>query len=389
MSATPDSTLADSEQLIANLHRQLTECRAERDEALEQQTATAEVLQVINSSPGDLAPVFDAILEKAHTLCGAELGSLVIYDGKHFRAVATRGLSTEFDELVRKPFVPTVGSTFTQALRGTNVLHIADVAEAPDRENPLRIAVIESEGARTLLQIALRKDDQLLGAFSIFRREVRPFSDRQIALLQNFAAQAVIAMENARLITETREALEQQTATAEVLGVINSSPGDLAPVFDAIVEKAMRLCEATNGHLFTYDGDRYHPDAIQGDPRLVEWHRQLGPFRPVANSGAGLDRIRSGERLVHIPDITEIEAFRTVSILRQVVEISGTRSALIAALRRDKALLGALMVYRQEVRPFSDKQIALLQNFADQAVIAMENARLLGELRQRTDEVAE
>jgi class 3 adenylate cyclase len=158
-------------------------------------------------------------------------------------------------------------------------------------------------------------------------------------------------------------------------------------VFDAVVEKAMRLCEATNGHLFTYDGDLFHPAAIQGDPRLVEWHRQLGPFRPAANTG--LERIRGGEHLVHIPDVMEVDVFRTVSEPRQAAEIAGVRSALSVALRRDEVLLGALGVYRREVRPFSDKQIALLQNFAAQAVIAMENARLLGELRERTDQVAE
>jgi len=158
-------------------------------------------------------------------------------------------------------------------------------------------------------------------------------------------------------------------------------------VFEAVVEKAMRLCEATNGFLFTYDGDRFHPAAIHGDPRLIEWLRQLGPFRPAANTG--LERIRRGERLVHIPDVREVDVFRTVLEPRQAVEIAGSRSALTVALRRDEVLLGALGVYRREVRPFSDKQIGLLQNFAAQAAIAMENARLIGELHERTNQVAE
>src|SRR5215467_803000 len=252
-------------------------------------------------------------------------------------------------------------------------------------KNPMHRAMVDIGGARTGLIVPLRKDDAVVGTFTIYRQEVRPFTGEQIALLENFAAQAVIAMENAWLLTET--ALEQQTATAEVLQVINSSPGDLAPVFDAVVEKAMRLCEATNGHLFTYDGDLLHPAAIHGDPRLVEWHRQLGPFRPAANTG--LERIRRGERVVHIPDVMEVDVFRTDLEPRQAAEISGFRSALNVALRRDEVLLGVLGVYRREVRPFSDKQIALLQNFAAQAVIAMENARLIGELHERTDQVAE
>ena len=187
--------------------------------------------------------------------------------------------------------------------------------------------------------------DNLLGTFAIYRQEVRPFTEEQIALLQNFAAQAVVAMENARLLTETRKALDQQTATAEVLQVINSSPGNLAPVFDAVVEKAIRLCEATNGTLFTYDGDRFHAAAIRGDPRFVEWHRQLGPFRPPANTGLG--RVSRGERLVRIADVRELDAFRTAPEFRQSIEIAGSRSQLTVALRRDEVLLGALGVYRQ------------------------------------------
>ena len=366
--------------------RQLTETR----EALEQQTATAEVLQVINSSPGDLAPVFDAILEKAHTLCGATRGALVTYDGERFRAIATRGLPEAFAEVMRRgsPLLP---GPLDPLVRGEQFVHIPDLAQFAAESGPevarfVRPAV-EIARTRTTLMVPLRKNGTLLGYIGGYRTEVRRFSNRQIALLQNFAAQAVIAMDNARLITETREALAQQTATAEVLQVINSSPGDLAPVFDTMLEKAMHLCEAAFGVLRTYDGERLNAVAMRGVPdAYTDFARE--PLLPGPQTGLG--RILYGESLVHIADIRDDEVYRSGDKLRvATVELAGARTLLLVALRKDDALLGIFAVFRQEVRPFTDKQIALLQNFAAQAVIAMENARLLGELRQRTDEVAE
>jgi signal transduction histidine kinase/putative methionine-R-sulfoxide reductase with GAF domain len=372
---------ADLQSSYADLEKKVEDRTAELKEALDQQTATAEVLQVINSSPGDLRPVFDAMLEKALSLCDAASGALFIRDGEQFYAVATAGLSVEFSDFVRKPFAPARDSTLRDALRGEAVIHITDAAQLPTTDNPQREALIEQGGARTELQVALRKDSVVLGAIRIFRQEVRPFSDRQIALLRNFAAQAVIAMENARLLTETREALEQQTATAEVLQVINSSPGDITPVFDAILEKAHSLCGAARGALVTFDGEWFRAVATRRCPEpFAEMLRRGFPLLP----GSPAEPLVRGEH-VHILDFPAFAAaspLEVARLARTANELAGTRTLLMVPLRKDGALLGYIAGYRQEVRPFSDKQIALLENFAAQAVIAMENARLMTETRE-------
>src|SRR5215813_11165672 len=174
-------------------------------------------------------------------------------------------------------------------------------------------------------------------------------------------------MENARLLTETREALEQQTATAEVLRVINSSPGDLAPVFDAMLEKASRLCDAPFGVLRTWDGERFHLGAVHGVPPFSDWIQQEGPVRPGSDDPLG--RIKKGEGVVHFADAPDYPGYVSSSGFRKMVEVSGMRSGIAVPLRKDDALLGTITLYRREVRPFTDKQIALLQNFAAQAVI--------------------
>src|SRR5436305_847886 len=238
--------------------RLITETR----EALEQKSATAEVLGVINSSPGDLAPVFDAILHKATRLHDAAFGVLsTISDGgivSHSSFYGAPALAEFFRE--RAPARPATGSTMERLINGERCPQVDDATKGGLYESEeRRRAMVDLAGARTIISIGLYKDDLLVGAITLYRREVRRFSEREIAILENFAAQAVIAMENARLITETREALEQQTATAEVLQVINSSPGDLAPVFRAMLDKAMHLCNASFGGLWTYDGSLLHP----------------------------------------------------------------------------------------------------------------------------------
>jgi GAF domain-containing protein/anti-sigma regulatory factor (Ser/Thr protein kinase) len=363
--------------------RLITETR----EALEQQTATAEVLGVINSSPGDFTPVFDAILEKANTFCGAERGALIGYDGGTFRAVVTRGMPKAFDEFLRRGFPLMQGSPMDRLLRGEPV-HMHDLrtaaAESPPELARMRRQAAEMAGTRTLLMVPLCREGVLLGYIAAYRIEVRPFTEKQIALLQNFAAQAVIAMENARLITETREALEQQTATAEVLGVINSSPGDLAPVFEAILEKAEILCDAVHGDLWTFDGERFHLIATHGEPGFADWLRRQGPF--LAWPGCQMDRLTRDEDVIHVDDALEDPTFLDAPEFLAQIRIANVRTVLFVALRKDGTLLGNFVIYRREVRPFSEKQIALLQNFAAQAVIAMENARLITETREALEQ---
>jgi class 3 adenylate cyclase len=377
-------TTRTNPEAITELQRQLAASNAERDEALAREQAVAEVLQVINSSPGELAPVFDAILEKAHTLCGADHGALSLFDAKNIRAVAVRSTSDAFAKRLREG-IPLADNPLGQPLlQGAFFVHIPDIAQI---DHPVMRAAIEQSGTRTALAVPLRKDSTVLGAITAVRQEVRPFTDKQIALLQSFAAQAVIAMENSRLLTETREALEQQTATAELLRVINSSPGDLAPVFEAMLEKATRLCDAPCAILWLYEGSSFRPAAVRGVPQaFVDYLRLALNEQPLWSLAA----ITRGEAYVHSLDLSATETYRgDYPLNRAVVDLGGARTGLLVPLSNEGTLIGAIRIYRQEVRQFSDTQIVLLQNFAAQAVIAIENARLLGELRQRTEEVAE
>ena len=372
-------TFADQAVIAMENARLLTEQR----EALEQQTATAEVLQVINSSPGDLTPVFNAILERARNLCGVAYGALHLYNGGKFHAVAVHGASRAFADRLRQGYIPGPKHPSQQLLKGARFAQACDWAEIDD---PIARAVLDA-GFRTTLFIPLRKDGTLLGQIAASRVEIKPFVDKEIALLESFAAQAVIAMENARLITETRAALERQTATAEVLEVINASSGELEPVFDAILDKALRLSHSAFGTMRLFDGTRFELAAQKNVPPayLDFTAKRVTNLVGVDALGPAVARVLTEKRVVQIVDAKEDELYEKGDPMRRaIVDLAGARTILFVPLLNDDVARGIIMVFRTEVRAFSDKEVALLQNFAAQAVIAMENARLLGELRQRT-----
>ena len=253
------------------------------------------------------------------------------------------------------------------------------------------VDTVDLAGVRTLLAVPMLRDDELIGIIAIYRAEVCPFTDKQIALVQNFAAQAVIAIENARLLNELRqrtddltESLEQQTATADVLRVISSSPGELEPVFRPMLEKAVRLCDATFGFLHLYEdgkfitaATRYNPPPAFAEDVVKRGQLHPGPLHPLV-------RMSETKQLLHIYDYAEDPAYKQGDPMAvRLVELAGARTLIEVPMLKEGELIGAIAIYRQEVRPFTDKQIALVQNFAAQAVIAIENTRLLNELRDR------
>jgi len=377
-------TFADQAVIAIENARLLTETR----EALEQQTATAEVLQVINSSPGDLTPVFEAVLANAVGLCEAKFGTLFLCEADAFRAVATHNAPPGFAKArMRALLRPPPDAPLGRVAATKQVAQTADIRtnRSYSERDPFVVDGAELGGYRTVLSVPMLKDKELIGAININRQEVRPFTDKQIALVESFATQAVIAIENARLLTETREALDQQTATAEVLQVINASPGDLAPVYAAILEKAHNLCGITVGTLQLYDGAKVRTVAQRGvTGRFAELLQE--PYAPAPGHPAS--RLLGGERIVHIIDhgMDELAKQQPDNPRAQASAQQGLRTTLWVPLRKDAELLGYISAFRQEVRPFSDKQIALLENFAAQAVIAMENARLLTETREALEQ---
>src|SRR5262249_677777 len=273
------ATFAD-QAVIAIENVRLFEAEQQRTreltESLEQQTATSEVLSVISSSPGDLELVFQAMLERATRVCGANFGVLFRYEGGLFQPAASLDVPAAFADFLRREgsFAPKPGQLFGRLCQSKTVIHVVDRATEPKPSPSFRYA-----GARSSIAVPMLKENELVGAFFIYRTEVRPFTDKQINLVQNFAAQAVIAIENTRLLTELRQSLEQQKATADVLRVISSSPSELAPVFQTMLANATRLCDATFGFLFLYEGDwRFRAVAMSNAPPAFAELRQREPL---------------------------------------------------------------------------------------------------------------
>ena len=378
----------ENARLLSELRQRTTDLTAE---ALEQQTATSEVLRVISSSPSELDPVFQTMLTNAARLCEANFGTLTLNENNTFRVVALHNAPEAFAELRRFQATVHFGPKHPLArqIATKQVLHIADVTtEAVYIEgDPSFAQFVDIAGPRTLLNVPMLKDNEVIGTIGIYRKEVRPFSDKQIELLQNFAAQAVIAIENARLLKELRQSLQQQTATSEVLQVISSSPGDLRPVFATMLESAARICDAKFGNIFRWDGDALTLTATYNTPPAFFELLRLSALRPYPENPIG--RMVSTKAVVHVADLAEERPYIEKSDPNVVaaVELGGIRTFAAVPMLKENELMGALIVYRQAVRPFTDKQIALVTNFAAQAVIAIENARLLGELRERTEEV--
>jgi signal transduction histidine kinase len=357
----------------ADLQKQLAE-------ALERQAATSEVLRLISSSPSELQPVFDAILSNATRLCEAKFGDLYLRDGDAFRMAATHDSPAAFAAARRRGLLrPPPDAPLGLVAITKQVAHIADITTIPSyvEGHPFVVAGVELAGYRTVLAVPMLKDNELVGAITFCRQEVRPFTDKQIELVKNFAAQAVIAIENTRLLNELRESLQQQTATADVLKVISRSTFDLQTVLDTLVQSAARLCDADSASIHRPQDNAYPCIASHGYSR--EFHQYLREHPIVAGRGSAVGRAMSGGKIVHVPDVLADPDHALV----EQRKIGGYRTVLAVPLMREGLAIGIVRLTRNKVQPFTDKQIELVQTFADQAVIAIENVRLFDEIQDK------
>ena len=389
----PQVSYTDLEEKLARAQRERDEAQRERDEALEQQIATSEVLRVISSSPGELELVFQVMLENATRICGAKFGTLWLNGNDGLQAGALHGAPSAWAEKIeQKPlFRPGPHSPAWQVIKSHQTVHIADLRaeRAYSEGDPIVVDTADLAGVRTLLAVPMLKEKELIGIIAIYREEVQPFSDKQIALVKNFANQAVIAIENARLLSELRQrtddlsgALERQTATSEVLQVISSSPGELKPVFEAMLENATQLCEASYGVLWLKEGDAFRAAALHGamPPAYTQqWADTL--FRPSPD--VPFARAAATGHPVQIEDLRESPAYLAGDPLPvAAVNIAGVRTLVAVPMLKENKPVGVFVIFRTEVQSFTDKQIDLVKSFASQAVIAIENTRLLNELRE-------
>jgi GAF domain-containing protein len=335
----------------------------ELDEAREQQTATSEVLQVISRFPGDVQPVFAALLEKAVRICDATCGNIFRYDGDALHLIAAHNTPPAFVKVrAGSPHRPSPNGPLDRTLKTRKVVHVADVAAEKnytEQRHPAIVEAVELGGVRTILFVPLLKGDDRIGVFFLQRHEVRPFTDKQIALVENFAAQAVIAIENARLLGELRQSLERQTATADVLKVINRSTFDLQPVLDTLVGTAARLCGADMASIATRDGEVYRVKA--NFALYPEWSalvRTLS-FRPGRDTVTG--RTLLERKTVQIADITTDPEYA----LAAASSVGKIRTIIGVPLLREDDPIGVMQLARSRIEPFTERQIELVRTFAD------------------------